>query len=265
MKRLDYIDTAKGILIILVVIGHILTGENYARSWIWTFHIPAFFLITGLLINHSSFKEKSFGSLLMSNIRSLVVPYFIFEAIGAFSCRVTHLKMANLNGYLYETFTLQYNNVVDWYLVTLFIAELIVFFILKIHNTKVIAILGIVSLILGMSNACTLLCRSLVAVFFILLGYMCEQYTTTKNSRVILLCIIIVSAIAALNGRVDLNNMRFNNHFLYVLGSVSGSVLILSISKLMPNRLLNTIGRNSLIIMGIHIPIIQIVRYLVAR
>ena len=41
-RRLDYIDTAKGIGIIMVVIHHHLLGAEFVNSWISSFHIRCF-------------------------------------------------------------------------------------------------------------------------------------------------------------------------------------------------------------------------------
>lgn len=40
-KRLEYIDISKGILIILMVIGHIWQG-GFVFNLIYAFHMPAF-------------------------------------------------------------------------------------------------------------------------------------------------------------------------------------------------------------------------------
>ena len=43
MKRLKYVDIAKGIAIIMVIIGHSTSGV--LRGTIFSFHMPLFFLI----------------------------------------------------------------------------------------------------------------------------------------------------------------------------------------------------------------------------
>lgn len=262
MKRLDYIDIAKGILIILVVIGHILTGESYIRSWIWTFHMPAFFVISGILINHSSFTKKSLSEVFISLFQTCIIPYIVFEIIGALSCRITHLKIANLNGYLYDSLTVQCNNIVDWFLITLFISEIIVYFLLKLQNKKAEFIISILFLVFGVINFNTILCRSFIATFFIILGYLGEQFLTKGNKYVTSICFLLVSYLAIANGRVDLNNMIFHNPVLYIIGSVAGSALTLSMSKHISNRIISCLGKHSLLIMGIHTPIIELIRYL---
>ena len=46
-KRLNYLDYAKGIGILLVVLGHIY--NNSVKLWIYSFHMPLFFIISGYL------------------------------------------------------------------------------------------------------------------------------------------------------------------------------------------------------------------------
>ena len=57
-KRITYIDTAKCIAIILMVLGHILmfyrdNGNSHSQLLviIYTFHVAAFFIFTGILFN----------------------------------------------------------------------------------------------------------------------------------------------------------------------------------------------------------------------
>ena len=51
-KRLDYMDAVKGIGILLVVMGHNLQGIPALTSWIYSFHMPLFFIVTGYLEAH---------------------------------------------------------------------------------------------------------------------------------------------------------------------------------------------------------------------
>ena len=48
-KRIDYLDYSKGIAIILVVLGHIFNGGNI-KTYIYSFHIPLFFIISKSMI-----------------------------------------------------------------------------------------------------------------------------------------------------------------------------------------------------------------------
>lgn len=83
IKRIQYIDIAKGILIILVVIGHVINFNTLPtrllKVWIYSFHIPAFFIISGILINKSNLVNTSFDVFLKKKILRLIAPYIFFE------------------------------------------------------------------------------------------------------------------------------------------------------------------------------------------
>ena len=46
--RFDWVDTAKGLGIILVVIAHVWT-KGPVRDFIYSFHMPLFFLLSGYM------------------------------------------------------------------------------------------------------------------------------------------------------------------------------------------------------------------------
>jgi len=55
MNRIDYLDIAKGIGIILVYIGHCYIGERTQTLsnviyWIYSFHMPFFFFVSGMFV-----------------------------------------------------------------------------------------------------------------------------------------------------------------------------------------------------------------------
>ena len=60
-KRRNWIDISRGIAILLVVLGHIILLENPDNShllnnvqlYIYSFHVPLFFIISGTLMYYS--------------------------------------------------------------------------------------------------------------------------------------------------------------------------------------------------------------------
>ena len=70
MNRIDWIDMAKGYGILGVVIGHITTPG--ITVWLYTFHIPLFFFLSGYLFN----ANYSFDTFLKRRVKSLLIPYF---------------------------------------------------------------------------------------------------------------------------------------------------------------------------------------------
>lgn len=46
-KRIEWVDVAKGLCMMLVVLGHTLPYGNLLRNFIFSFHMPLFFFLTG--------------------------------------------------------------------------------------------------------------------------------------------------------------------------------------------------------------------------
>ncbi len=50
-SRIEWVDIAKGIGIILVIIGHVNTFNSSVKEWIYSFHMPLFFILAGVTIS----------------------------------------------------------------------------------------------------------------------------------------------------------------------------------------------------------------------
>jgi fucose 4-O-acetylase-like acetyltransferase len=72
-QRLKFLDVAKGILILLVVLGHSAYQFNICIYW---FHMPAFFIIGGVL--HYQPQRHNLKNFLKRKARSILVPYLSF-------------------------------------------------------------------------------------------------------------------------------------------------------------------------------------------
>ena len=73
-------DIMKGILIILVVYGHCGLPLNH---FIYLFHVPVFFMISGYYIKPEYFENRiSVREYFYKKIKSLWLPYFLFNGIG---------------------------------------------------------------------------------------------------------------------------------------------------------------------------------------
>lgn len=79
-NRIDYIDIAKGVGIILVVLGHMSIGKT-ASYLIFSFHMPFFFLVDGLFCKnyevfsdeHKRFIKKIFMRLILPYVATCVL------------------------------------------------------------------------------------------------------------------------------------------------------------------------------------------------
>lgn len=86
IKRCRYIDIAKGLCIILVVIGHF--NPDYAPRWwdvlnriIYTFHMPVFLFASGFIFIYTRKPGLSYGRMLYGKVKRLMIPYFSTSVI----------------------------------------------------------------------------------------------------------------------------------------------------------------------------------------
>ena len=90
-SRIVWIDVARGIGILLVVVGHTLRGLVSARivdsssttqfvdRLIYSFHMPLFFVLAALFVNRQA---KSPRAILTAKVRTLVYPYFVWSILS---------------------------------------------------------------------------------------------------------------------------------------------------------------------------------------
>lgn len=70
-KRFDFIDIARGIAMISIVLGHL--GNSQINRIVFTYHVPLFFFVTGYFIN----TKRNIKDFIFNKIRTLLVPYAV--------------------------------------------------------------------------------------------------------------------------------------------------------------------------------------------
>lgn len=82
-NRIAWIDIAKGIVIILMVLGHSSIPKNI-NSFIYSFHMPFFFFVSGMLISNKSSSKKltDLPQYITRKINSLLIPFLIYSIIN---------------------------------------------------------------------------------------------------------------------------------------------------------------------------------------
>ena len=77
-ERNQWMDIAKGITIILMVLGH-TSIPDIASRFIWSFHMPLFFLASGWMTNWR--KCSGFGEYLTKKAKGILLPFMVYSAI----------------------------------------------------------------------------------------------------------------------------------------------------------------------------------------
>ncbi|WP_418214677.1 acyltransferase family protein [Bacteroides difficilis] len=99
--RNHIIDTAKGYGMILVIAGHLFTYGSYPFNFIFSFHMPLFFFLSGFLFTLEKYPNSRY--LFKKIFRTMIATYLFFIIIGFFLYAVS--GRLNLNEhFLYSTF-----------------------------------------------------------------------------------------------------------------------------------------------------------------
>ena len=135
-QRINWIDWAKVFAIYLVILGHHISkdveGESLVKNFIYAFHMPFFFFISGYL-----FKEpKSILHLLKKGIKGLIIPYITLNILVNILLLPSfivskHIPLDNI--FYFLTGQAVGDAGPTWFLVYLFEVWIISFLILKIN------------------------------------------------------------------------------------------------------------------------------------
>ncbi|MBQ8279101.1 MAG: acyltransferase family protein [Roseburia sp.] len=281
-KRISYIDMAKGIGIILVVFGHTSFPSRNLTDWINSFHMPLFFLLSGMLLSHNHATEQSMSSFIRKKAKGILIPYLTFSVLSILFAAV--LDSATFRTYLPNALTQSvvfYGISVLWFLPALFFGEVIFLFIRKHTSLVVSALLSVGICLLTVFAAHTyhynyvtdfgsylsvlgayliaVIVRTGMAVTFLALGYFTQHLFFKKEHSKILyggLAVLFLALnifLAFKNISVDLNNLVFGYYQLYFPAAFCGGMFVICLCAALPSWApLTYIGKNSLIIMATH-------------
>lgn len=256
-KRIEWIDSLRGMAIILVVWGHWnipVIGEKF----IYSFHMPLFFFLSGYLFNHKGLSLKDFA---MKKTKGYLIPYAIYAVIAVpfspifdpnFSITNIVLNFFFINGKVGW-------NAPIWFLLVMFMMEVLSYFLLSeialsysIIGSLVLA--GIMSLFpMSMPFGINIV---VLALFFYQLGILSKKNGWIERTNFITLIIGVFGAIVfgvVLNSRVSVYNFELGNYFYFLIASISGILMMFTaFSKIGNIKVLNFYGKNTLVLFASH-------------
>lgn len=279
-RRIEWIDSLKGLAILLVMWGHVEKhlGILHIYNWIGTFHVPVFLVLSGMLFN----EHKKTLSTYKRTRNKIIWPYLIFSIFALLTDAVlNYLENNNIESVVhiteidtYKTLAL-YGIHALWYLSSYLIAVLIFLYLtLKLSKNQkifvciVFLILGILySVLFEKYKVITLIAiptgsivRSLVCCTYIEIGYILEDFLTdtyNKNSAIffMLILFIVSIAISVLNGESNFSIIFYGKMpLLMIIGSICASVAFPMLFKILNIhcKVLQYFGKNSLILLVTH-------------
>ncbi len=294
--RLPFIDTAKGILIILVILGHTnIAEESIANRIIYSYHMPAFFIISGFLMAQSKkLTETKFTTFLIKKLKGIMYPYVTLSALSVSLVFIEDLVLKRgfdkFSDALFKTVTLQ-GYFALWFLPTLFVAEILAFITVKLMRShKTLTKLLFIAVISALTSVAVsvlweispdvnvffpsrFVLRSILSYTFVMFGFLicsklidwCEQIN--KNFAVIfsLLIFVLGCYFSIYNKRLNLSVLDIGNPALFYLFSLVNTFSFLLLLHSLPCeklKIINYIGKNTIIIMAIHVQLIMDLAYM---
>jgi len=129
-QRIDYIDIAKGIAILLVMAGH-SSLHTSITDFIFAFHMPFFFMISGVTTNY----DMEWKPFIAGKVKHLLLPFLIYSVIV--SILQCHLSPLSTSDYYIDFLCHGWKGIALWFVPVLFIAQIVTFFISKLNITHV--------------------------------------------------------------------------------------------------------------------------------
>ncbi len=284
-SRVAYIDVARGILMLLVILGHMgIWGTKY----IFWFHMPAFFMISGSVVSDKEWINK----LTWQSVKKKSMRYFIpyvsyFFLLSIFSCFLTgkidvvHLFLRFIYGgrLLVDIYS------IFWFITCLFICYYLFILLISLKLSIYFQLVILIASYFFGIHIKELFPKhytpwnfdvAFVAVIYFYIGYHFRRFA--EISRIKYLFLIFITLLLASTAliyldlfifpdfyRLNMKNDEFNNILLDVLIPFIFYLTILifsyylSLSKYLSKALM-IIGNNTLHIMYLHFLIIVALR-----
>ena len=293
--RIEYIDLAKGLCIILVVMFHcdiyFFHKEYMFNTMIGnTFRMPLYYFLSGLFFK----TYRGFFDFTLKKTNKLLIPFCFFYVCTAVLIPLI-LQRCNINvgvksvigwhsfiDFYYEKFT----NIPLWFLLSLFEANIIFYFCLicvrKCINSFKVTVLGLLMFIIGFIglylgrvniNLPMFVDTTMTTLPFFAIGYIFRIYSNIliKNKYDKywpLFVLFLVGITYGLSGgeTMFIENKFDINPFVFYIRGITGTLCILYLSKAIVRLpFISYIGRYSIMILLTHLLVLAVISMIINR
>ena len=295
-RRIPWVDILRGFLMFFVIYAHTTTNQDI-NNYIYSFHMPAFFVVSGMTFAFN--KERSILPYLKKKVLALVVPYFLLNLyvspiwywttqFGAEpSQKLWQLAVGVLLSNKATGFRMASNT--TWFICCLFLADLFFFLIWRKCRSDVAVVIGCL-LVTGTAYACGILAKpgggiwhvetAFTAMIFIMGGYLFLKYNDrieaflgrigkVKTVLLILLLFAIGFMFFFWNGRVSMIADSYQN-LGYFYGSAFATTFGIALCFILASRkngflkgmtLVNQVGKYTLPYIAFQVPLMRVLRH----
>jgi len=273
-ERIEYIDMAKGIGIIAVIIGHMNVWKF--NKIIYSFHMPLFFLLAGAFVS----KKYSNQEYIKRKAKQLIIPYVFTCAILILLSLIENILKGTFDNIdadiqkwflaaLYGSGNIEKYGFTRigaiWFLLAMFMSCVFIRFISDKKNAAFyVAFVVIVGYLTSWIAWLPFSIQSaMVASGYVYIGYVSRErhVLDRKFNGLWSIPVVIVWILTILFGKVNMARNLFKYGVFDFIGALCGAYIVLIICKLIDNKrilpsvIINMLcfyGRNSLIVLCFH-------------
>lgn len=232
MQRIGSFDILKGIGIILMIVAHTYGPNHMIWDFIYAFHMPLFFIVSGYFYKQSLFLET-----LKKNCDQILIQYIVLCLIIIIlnQVRQPHIIQTDIKSAFYGMGP-------GWFLLAMFMVRLEFRYILKLFPNHYL----LISLFISIGVCITTYYQgilsflsifpSLAGLFFISAGYYIKQHLIldfiNKHSFCMVFIALIFWLITSLYGKVELSQCIFKLSIIDFAGSLGGTLLFFKLSQI---------------------------------
>ena len=262
-NRILFLDTSRAMAMFLVVFAHLYASDSKECLYIYAFHMPFFFLISGML-----HKELPILKGLVKYAKLLLIPTLTYLFIGGLFMKFYHgwhlLVFMSLS---WEGFRDSWGfpmNGPVWFLIALFYVKVLADIYLK---NKMVGLLlwGAAFYATSFYYNPSFICTSMMAFPIYLIGYRSKQ-NALRLSEISwfkwLFPVFFATSVllTQYNGRVSMVGHHFGNatpplnYFVFYLNGIVGSLGLLCLSFFVkkPYKIITTVATSLITIVGLH-------------
>lgn len=288
-ERIVWVDQLRGLAFFFVVLGHLPVDKTF-KSWIYSFHMPIFFFITGFNYNIEKLARTKPLDYLKKLCLRLLVPYVWMQLLSM--ClrflQKTVIQHTEVPVALYLRGMFRgHSRLVDapsnplYFVLVLFCAELLLYGIIKLTRGKKPLVFALTFACLPLSLftetvrmrwhlnvvpacACMILFGWLLGQLYRANEEKIRSLRWRQRSVAVVLLLAFGAAVWYFNGRTSIHGNHWGEDYtLAMLTAIATSTALALLCMKLP-RLgwLNLAGQSTLLFMGFHKPVILILEAL---
>ena len=277
-QRIGCIDTAKGICIALVVAFHCnLHYDETTDHLLGCIRLPLYYFLLGLF-----FKQyDGYYSFIKKKVNKLLIPFFFFYfftsvLLPAVAHYIFGYQINTVVGWrsLYAFITPEeFPNIPIWFLWSLFLINIIFYFVVLIVGQQHRWVVGIVAVLLGIGGFAlsyfdydwiAFIDNTLYYLPFFFFGYSFKRFVNRLRTQICWILLVVCLPISYILSNIQTTQFLSSMLLFYVAGCFGVVFIIVLSSRLGEVFYLTYIGRYSIMLLVTHCLILQLFEMAIA-